>query len=244
MCSFAKRCSNFIPENDDPRKCVLLCSRNPNAMIISLLPDRFYEEVKDSEEGNEKVLKALASKDRFVETKPKTKDEQMEEMIKTYQDSEGEVLEYEEDIVKPTKFLSPTDILGKKVNPLSNDEKINEAIEGEEPTTNVVQLPDASLIPTEATLVADTDTKKPNVKNYIRTGNVGRPKMSDDEKENAKEKRDVIKGIEQEQKDADAIERATNLKNKRKAQLAEARAKKKKGTPKKSTKKKGTKATS
>jgi len=243
MCSFARRCSNFIPENDDPRKCVLLCSRNPSAMIISLLPDRFYEPVKDSEEGVEKVLNAIPRQnveyaDKFKSNEPKSKDEQMEDMIKTYQDSEGEVMEYEEEIAKPTKFLNPKDIM-KKVSPKPSDDKmIAEAIEGEEPTTNVIQLPDMKIVPAEQTLVAETDIKKPNVKNYIPTGNVGRPKMSDEEKETAKGKRDIVKAIEQKQKDADAIERSARLKQQRVDQLAKARASKKK-----KPKKKGTKAT-
>jgi len=233
MCSFAKRCSNFIPENDDPRKCVLLCSRNPSAMIISLLPDRFYEPVKDSNEGVDKLVNAIPREnveyaDRFKPTISKSKDEQMEDMIKTYQESEGEMLEYDEEIVKPTKFLIPKDILSKKVKQATDDPAIAEAIEGEEATANVVQLPDASLIPVEATLVADTDVKKPNVKNYIRTGKVGRPPMSDEEKADAKSKRDEENAIEQEQKDKDAILRADALKQKRKDQLAKARANRKK----------------
>lgn len=231
MCKFAKRCINFLADPKNERACVIICNKNPSLMMIFEAPDRYVADVMDEpiEEG-QIILKDMASEERKKAMKKLSPDERkeknIEDLIKVIDNNTGEVVDFEaefKDIVK-TVYTDPMEVMKKSKTNLTTDPKLVKAIEGEEPQeAQMFIVDDVTVERTEIEKVADENDKKPNVKNYIPTGNVGRPKMTDEAKAEAKAIRDAEKIITDAEKLIRDTERGERLKQRRLDGLAKAR---------------------
>lgn len=241
MCRFAKRCENFYPDQDNPSNCLLLCQKNPLALAIALMPDRYVE--KDVRLDNQERIDKVVKMDKNIPTKPTRKemlDEEYEEMVSATQDLENETIEFEfdpeGDIADKLKTATGDDLtdLIKKTDDSRNkteiDPEISQAIEDnitEYDTPVLHPLDEINFELEERVSIADQPDEPQNAEIYVKTRDRGRPKMSDEEKEESRIRREEEKKIEQQRKDEEAIERRRKMKEK---------IKKKKTTKKKKAK--------
>lgn len=228
MCRFAKRCENFYPDQDNPSNCLLLCQKNPLALAIALMPDRYVE--KDVRLDNQERIDKVVKMDKSIPQKPTRKemlDEQYEEMVTATQDLDNEVIEFEfdpeADIADKLKSAPKDDLadLIKKTDKSRNETVIDPAI-SQAIEDNIQDHDEVVLHPLdeinfeleERVSVADQPDEPQNAEIYIKTRDRGRPKMTDEEKEESRIKREEEKKIEQQRKDEEAIERRNKMKEK------------------------------
>jgi len=235
MCRFNKRCENFYPDQDNPSNCLLLCQKNPLALAIALMPDRYVErDVRDRT-----VDKKVISMDKKIPdkaTRKETIDDEYEEMVTATQELDNEVVEFEFDPEGDiaSKLTAPSDDLSaliKKTEENRNstvlDKEVSQAIEDnitDHDEVKVHPLDEINFEPVERVAIIDQPKEPDNAEIYIKTRERGRPKMTDKEKAKAQLKRDKEKVIRDEEKREEAIKRRVDMK----AKVAKNRAKKKK----------------
>jgi len=224
MCRFAKRCENFYADPDSPGNCLLLCQKNPLALSIALMPDR-YVEIDRPVDPNQTVLD-LKKEDTTPRNRNVVLQEEYDEMVTATQDLDNESVEFEYDLGKDLedKFKSSVtnmDKLLKRTNDNRNstemDAEVTQAIKDnvtdhEEPVLH--PLDEINFEPVERIAVADQPDTPDNPKVYIKTRDRGRPKMSEEEKEISRVKREREKEFEEEKKHQDAIDRREAMKKK------------------------------
>jgi len=240
MCRFANRCENFYPDNDNARQCLLLCQKNPLALAIALMPDRYVEKDLSYENVDNKVVNMTKEVPEKA-TRKEVMDEEYEEMVTATQDLDNEVIEFEFDPEGDiaSKLSVPTndiDTLIKKTAKSRNstilDEKVSQAIEDniqDNEPVEVHPLDDINFEPVERTAVADQPNQPKNAEVYIKTRERGRPKMTNEQKEVAKVKRDKEKAILEKEREQELLASREAMKKKvakKKADKEKARKKK------------------
>ncbi len=228
MCRFAKRCENFYPDQDNPSNCLLLCQKNPLALAIALMPDRYVE--KDVRLDNQERIDKVVRMDKSVPEKATRKevlDDEYEEMVSATQDLDNEVIEFkfdpEADIADKLATGHPSDLstIIKKTEKNRNvtiiDPEISQAIEDnitDHDAPVLHPLDEINFELDERVVIADQPDEPQNAEIYIKTRDRGRPKMTDEEKEESRVRREEEKKIEQQRKDDEAIERREKMKRK------------------------------
>lgn len=231
MCRFKKRCDNFHPDPDDKGNCVLLCQKNPNALALALMPDRFIE--KESNKGERDLEKKIDL--THEPSEPKTKNElykeDYEELLTVTQELDNEVIDYKPNFNVDDKLkANPANIssLIKKTDKSRNntilDKEVSQAIEDsftDHDETRLHPLDEINFEPTETLSVADQPEKPVNAEIYIKTRDRGRPPMSAEEKEEARLIREQEKLVEEQEKEKEALQRRAEMKRKVKERKAE-----------------------
>lgn len=223
MCRFASRCENFYPDPNSDGSCLLLCQKNPLALALALMPDRYVEKNITVDDSHKKILNMKKELPKKA-SRNEMLDDQYKEMVSATQELENEVIEFnfdpEKDIAEKIKRNSNNDIssLIKTVNENRNstilDEDVSKAIEDniqEHEAIELHPLDEIKFEPIERIAVADQPTEPHNAKVYIKTRERGRPKMSEDEKADAKIIRDAEKIEEEKLKEIEAKERSRKL---------------------------------
>lgn len=234
MCRFARRCDNFYPDTNNPSNCLLICQKNPLALSIALMPDRYIEkQIKMAEEDQEKKIN-LTQELPVRKTRAEQLQKDYEELVSVTQDLENEVVEYKPDFDMKTKLKAKSnDIAGliKKTNIKRNatiiDEEMSQAIKDsftDHETIELHPLDEIDFTPIERIGIANEPEKPNNPEIYIKTRERGRPKMSDEEKETARVQREEEKTIRNKEKDDEAIEKRKAMKKR----VAKKKKKKKK----------------
>ncbi len=220
MCRFAKRCENFYPDPDDTKQCLLICQKNPLALSLALMPDRYVEKDRPRTPDEKKIDLTQDIPQRKTRNEMMEKD--YEEIVTATQELENEVIEYEPNFDIDDKFkASEVDIdnLIKKTNEKMNstivDEEMMDAIEDSFTEHDQVAshpLDNITFEATERTAVIDEPSKPNNPEKYIKIRGRGRPKMTEEEKEEARIKRDKEKIIVNKKKEDDALKRRETMK--------------------------------
>jgi len=219
MCRFSSRCENYYPDPENTSNCLLLCQKNPLALSIALMPDRYLE--RDTTDRKERTKKVELSQDPS-DFKPKAEkmQDEYDEMVSATQELDNEVIEYNPSLnIEDDSDSVDIDMLIKKVtdnrNKIDLDSEITDAIEDsftEHDEVAVHPLDEINFTPVERVAVADQPDAPNNPAIYIKTRGRGRPKMSEDEKKVASEKRDEEKEERDKIKEEEAVKRRANLK--------------------------------
>lgn len=238
ICRFAKRCENFYPDQDNPSNCLLLCQKNPLALAIALMPDRYIEKNVRLNEPERKIVNMT----KDVPKKPTRKeqlDDDYEELVSATQELDNEVIEFEFDPeadIADKLQSAPQDDLSKLIekteknrNAREIDPEISQAIidntqDNEEPVLH--PLDEINFELEERVSVADQPQEPQNAEIYIKKRDRGRPPMTDEEKEESRIRREEEKKIEQQKKDEDAIKRRDAMKKKIKKKKTTKKSKK------------------
>jgi len=235
MCRFAKRCENFYPDQNNKSNCLLLCQKNPLALAIALMPDRYVER----EAQNKPVDKKVVTMEKELPKQPNRKqklDDEYKEMVSATQELDNEVIEFEFDpegdiASKLTEPSGNIEALIKRTESNRNstviDEEMSKAIDDNINDNNapvVHPLDEINFEAVERTAVADQPDEPHNAEVYIKTRERGRPKMTEEEKEISRVKREEEKAILEKEKHEEALRRRAEMKKK----VAEKRSKKSK----------------
>jgi len=225
MCRFAKRCENFYPDSDSPTNCLLICQKNPLSLSLALMPDRYIEKdfrFKDPD-------KTVVSMDKEVEPRNRSKNDRLQEdydeLVSVTQDLENETIDFDPTIDIASKAKANTVDLSdlitrsdKRRNSTEMSADVTKAIvdsvtdDGE--GTVMHPLDDINFEPVERIAVADQPDEPDNPKVYVKTRERGRPKMSEEEKEESRIRREGEKIEEDERKQQEAIDGRNRMKEK------------------------------
>ncbi len=225
MCRFASRCENFYPDPDDKSNCLLLCQKNPLALAIALMPDRYVE--KDRPVDPDRKILKLSDEDVSSQDRRERVQEEYDEMVTATQDLDNEVVEFEfdpeQDLIDKFKKNKSANIpnLIKRVTETRSSTKMDDDVEQAiidnvtDDGTNQQKLhplDEINFEPVERIAVADQPDTPDNPEVYVKTRERGRPKMTDEEKETSRIKREEEKEAEKDRKQEEAIEARRRMK--------------------------------
>lgn len=223
MCRFAKRCENFYPDSDSPSNCLLICQKNPLALSLALMPDRYIEREFKSDDPNRTVVDFNKTIPPRNQPRNDRLQEEYDDMVSVTQELENETIEFNPKIDIASKAKANTVDIGNLIaktderrNSTKMDDDVTQAIidnvtdDGDE--VKLHPLDDISFEPVERIAVADQPNEPKNAEIYIKTRERGRPKMSDDEKEESRVKRKAEKEEEEKRKHQEAIDRRAAMK--------------------------------